>query len=218
MSHVILIRAGSTDYHDQSRLLGNLEMPISSAGMEEVRQVASVLLEQDLTPEAILTAPADPASSTAEAVSEVFPNAKVRELEELGNVDQGLWQGLPESDVRRRYPKVFRNGREKPQAIYPPDGESLGDACERIQKVLNKAIRKHSIFAVVAPDPIATVIRCTIQQRCPDVTSCLCGEADRDAVEFFETNSFDFTSFLNSELCDSPEKVVAESGPQDAAS
>lgn len=218
MSHVILIRAGSTDYHDQSRLLGNLEMPISSAGMEEVRQVASVLLEQDLTPEAILTAPADPASSTAEAVSEVFPNAKVRELEELRNVDQGLWQGLPESDVRRRYPKVFRNGREKPQAIYPPDGESLSDACERIQKVLNKAIRKHSIFAVVAPDPIATVIRCTIQQRCPDVTSCLCGEADRDAVEFFETNSFDFTSFLNSELCDSPEKVVAESGPQDAAS
>ena len=217
MSHVILVRAGSTDYHDQSRLLGNLEMPINSAGMEEVRQIVGVLLEQELTPEAILTAPADPASATAEAVSEVFPSAKVRELEELRNVDQGLWQGLPERDVRKRYPKVFRNGREKPQAIYPPDGESLGDACERIQKVLNKAIRKHSVFAVVAPDPIATVIRCTLQHRCPDVTSCLCGEADRDPVEFFETSSFDFTSFLNSELCDSPEKVAAESGTQDTA-
>ena len=218
MSHVILIRAGATDYYEQSRLLGNLEMPISSAGMAEVQGIVEVMHEQDVAPEAILTAPTDPASTTAQAVSEAFPDAKVREVDELQNVDQGLWQGLPESDVRRRYPKVFRSGREKPQAIYPPDGESLGDACERIQKVLNKAIRKYDVFAVVVPDPIATVIRCTLQQRCPDVTSCLCGETDRDAVELFETSSFDSTSFLNSELCDSPEKVVAESGPQDAAS
>ena len=217
MATIVLIRPGSTDYADQSRLLGTLEMPMNAEGVEQVQDIIRQLQQQDVQLEAIFASPTDPACGTARAIAESQPSAKVKELEELRNVDQGLWQGLPEADVRKRYPKLFRNGREKPHTIYPPEGESLGDACERIQKILNKAIKKYRVFAVVVADPIATVIRCTLQDRCPDVTSCLCGENNSDIVELFDTTNFDSNSFLNSEHAE-PAKVGAHGGSQESAS
>lgn len=213
MSTVVLIRAGETDYHDQSRLLGNLEMPLNDAGMEQVRQIVQHLQELNIHLEAIYTSPADPACSTARAIAESHKGVKVKELEELTNVDQGLWQGLPEADVRKRYPQFFRNGRDKPQTICPPEGETLGDACERLKKVLNKAIRKYNVVAVVVPDPIASVIRCTLQERGITVASCLSGEHDCQPVELFETDSFEPTCFVN---CGSgePAKITTATTPE----
>jgi probable phosphoglycerate mutase len=206
MATIVLIRPGSTDYDQQSRLLGTLEMPMNAAGRAHMDGVIRQLQDRGIRLEAIFASPTDPACSAARAVADSQPSAKVRELEELRNVNQGLWQGLPEADVRKRYPRLFRNGREKPQAIHPPEGESLGAACERIQKILNKAIRKYRVFAVVVADPIATVIRCTLQDRCPDVTSCLCGEDKQDTIEIFETERFDSSSFIKSEAAE-PAKV-----------
>lgn len=199
MSTVVLIRPGETDYDEQSRLLGTLEMPLNAAGVEQVKQIVRHLQQVGVQPEIIYTSNVDPASSTAHAIAEAHKGVKVKELEELRNVDQGLWQGLPESDVRKRYPQFFRNGREKPQTIRPPEGETLGDACERLHKVLNKAIKKFSVLAIVVPDPIASVIRCTLQERGIAVCSCLSGENDRDAVELFETSGFESTCFVNCE-------------------
>ncbi|MEQ9406790.1 MAG: histidine phosphatase family protein [Fuerstiella sp.] len=218
MSIIALIRPGCTDYTQQSRLLGTLEMPMNEQGLEEVQDIIRQLQQKDIRLEAIFTSPIDPACSTARAIAESQPDAKIKELDELRNVDQGLWQGLPEADVRKRYPKVFRSGRERPQTICPPQGESLGDACERIQKVLNKAIRKYRSFALVVADPIATVIRCTLQERCPTVASCLCGEHTRDSVELFEAASFDSGSFLKSEQCAEPAHATAETGPRESNS
>lgn len=218
MSTIVLIRPGSTDYNQQSRLLGALEMPMNAAGLEEVQAIVRQLQASQVRLDAILASPAEPACGTARAIAESQHGAKVKELDELRNVDQGLWQGLPEADVRKRYPKVFRSGREKPQTICPPEGESLGDACERIQKVLNKAIRKYKVFAVVVADPIATVIRCTLQERCPSVASCLCGEDDCETIEFFESNSFDSHSFLQSELCAEHAHAAANTDSQESAS
>lgn len=217
MATIVLIRAGRTDYDEQSRLLGTLEMPMNAQGIEDVQEIIRQLQQKEIKLQAVFASPTDPACSTARAIAESQPSAKVKELDDLRNVNQGLWQGLPEADVRKRHPKVFRNGRDKPQAIYPPEGESLGEACERIQKALNKAIKKYSVFAVVVADPIATVIRCTLQDRCPDVTSCLCGEESRGAVEIFQTDSFDSDAFVKSEFGE-PVEVTADSGSQESAS
>jgi probable phosphoglycerate mutase len=211
MSTVVLIRPGLTDYDEQSRVLGALEMPMNEKGLEQVEGIVRHLRREGVQLEAVFASPFDPCCSTARAIAEAQKGVKVKELEELRNVDQGLWQGLPEADVRKRYPKIFRNGRERPQTICPPEGETLSEACQRMQKVFKKAIRKYDVFAVVASDPIATVIRCTLQARCPSVGACLCGENDRAAVEFFETDSFDSSRFLESVQSSDATEVGVES-------
>lgn len=196
MATIVLIRPGCTDYDNQSRLLGRLEMPLNDDGRSEVASVVDCLNERQLQPQIVYSAPVDPARASAQAIADAA-GVKVKEIKELCNVDQGLWQGLPESDVRKRYPKVFRMGREQPQAICPPEGESLGDACERMKKVLNKAISRYSVFAVVVPDPVASVIRCTLEGRGMELGSCLSGEATQESIEIFEADSFEVEPFVN---------------------
>jgi broad specificity phosphatase PhoE len=209
MSKVVLIRAGQTDYDADSRLLGMLEMPINKAGMQEVHDAVAEINHQGLELEMIFAAPGDPAWGTAQAIAEELNGIRVRELTELRNVDQGLWQGLPESEVRKRYPRMFRMCRDKPQTVCAPEGESLSDACERLSRVLNKAIHKYDVFAIVAVEPIATVIRCTLQQRGLTLASCLCGE-DRKLVECFDATEFDSGAFVNFESV--PDTVDAATG------
>lgn len=213
MSQIVLIRPGQTDYDADSRLLGMLEMPLNQAGLQDLQEILASLRDSDLRIEAIFTTPGEPAFGTAKAISEELGGVRVRELAELRNVNQGLWQGLPESEVRKRYPKLFRACREKPQTICAPEGESLADACERMSRVINKAIDKYSVFAIVAVEPIATVIRCTLQQRGPTLASCLCGE-DRKLVECFEATEFDSGAFVNSECVpDVAEAATGVAGP-----
>lgn len=197
MATVVLIHAGCTDYDEQHRVLGTLELPVNERGNEQIREIIRQIGLRGLQFDVILTSPDDPASGTAHAVSAAQPSAKLRELDELRNVNQGLWQGLPESDIRKRFPRLFKSGKEDVTAICPPEGETLSDACERLERVLTKAIRKYDVLAIVAPDPLATVIRCTLQHRRPAPSACLCGEESPELIETFETMSFELAHFLD---------------------
>ena len=97
MSKVILIRPGRTDYDAQSRLLGSLEMPMNDRGLEDVEAIIRQLQQDGVRPEMIYTCPCDPACSTARLIAESLKGTKVRQLTELRNVNQGLWQGLPKA-------------------------------------------------------------------------------------------------------------------------
>ena len=209
MSKIVLIRAGRTDYETDSRLLGMLELPINKRGMQQVQATVQELEQLELELEMVFAAPGDPACGTAQAIAAGFEGVRVKELDELRNVDQGLWQGLPESEVRKRYPRVFKSCRGKPQTICAPEGESLSEACGRLTRVFNKAIRKYDVFAIVAVEPMATIIRCTLQQRGLTLASCLCGE-DRKLVECFDATEFDSRSFVNFECV--PDTVDAATG------
>ena len=84
-------------------------------------------------------------------------------------------------------------------AICPPEGETLSDACQRLERVLSKAMRKYDVLAVVAPEPLATVIRCTLQHRRPHVTACLCGEESNELVQILESTTFEAAHFVAAE-------------------
>ena len=195
MSTVILIRAGFTDYDEHHRVLGTLDMPVNERGVAQIRQITQELQSKGIRLQAILTSPDDPACTTAHAIAEAQGGVKVKELDELKNVNQGLWQGLPESDIRKRFPRLFRSGKEDVTAICPPEGETLSDACQRLERVLSKAMRKYDVLAVVAPEPLATVIRCTLQHRRPHVTACLCGEESSELVQIIESTTFEAAHF-----------------------
>jgi phosphoserine phosphatase len=199
MSTVVLIRAGFTDYDDHHRVLGTLDMPVNERGLEQIREINRQLQAKGIRLQTILTSPDDPACGTAHAIAEVQSGVKVKELDELRNVNQGLWQGLPESDIRKRFPRLFRSGKEDVTAICPPEGETLSDACQRLERVLSKAIRKYDVLAIVAPEPLATVIRCTLQHRRPHVTACLCGEESAEMMHVFVSSGFEASDFLNAE-------------------
>ena len=67
MSTVVLIRPGLTDYDEQSRVLGALEMPMNDKGLEQVEGIVRHLRREGVQLEAVFASPFDPCCSNCES-------------------------------------------------------------------------------------------------------------------------------------------------------
>ena len=166
MPQVLLIRPGCTDFDEQSRIQGSLELPLNERGVQQVQALVEQLREYPL--EVIYTSPTQPALATAETLGSEL-GVPVKSLEGLQNLDQGLWEGLQVDDIRHKYPKVFRQWQDSPETICPPEGEAVSDALRRVQKSLRKPLKRKDCFALVLSEPLATLASCLLQHRRPEV-------------------------------------------------
>jgi broad specificity phosphatase PhoE len=159
MTRIALVRPGSTDFDRQGRITGTLDIPLDEAGLEQAALAAESLEGEALA--AVYCSPCEAAQETAAFVGKAH-GLKPKTLDKLRNLDQGLWQGMRTDDVKRKHPKVFRQWRERPESVCPPEGEMLSDALARIEPVLAKLTKKHKtgVIAIVVPKPLATLIQC----------------------------------------------------------
>ncbi len=158
MLKVILIRTGSTEYENQGRVKGTLNIPLNEDGRCQMEQVAEQLRDESI--DALYTGPCDASQQSAQILATRL-DLKPKTLEKLSNLDHGLWQGMLIQDVKSKQPKVYRQWQEHPETVCPPDGERLQDAQGRLQKVLAKLVKKHKsgTLALIAPEPLASLIR-----------------------------------------------------------
>ncbi|MEM9586735.1 MAG: histidine phosphatase family protein [Planctomycetota bacterium] len=155
---VLLVRPGATEFDDQGRIKGSLDMPLSDHGKQQVSALAEELASIRL--KTIYSAPAESAVYTAERLAKPR-DLKVKVVDGLRNVDHGLWHGKLIEEVKRNQPKVYRCGIDSPDEVCPPNGESIRDARARVLKSLRKLVRKgrDEVIALVIPDPMATVVQ-----------------------------------------------------------
>jgi broad specificity phosphatase PhoE len=158
MVRIILIRPGSTDYDQQGRIQGNLDVPLNEQGQIEAKRLADELRERGI--EVVYTSPDRSARQTAEALAQVL-DVRCKTLDQMQNLDFGLWQGMAIEEVRVRQPKVYRQWQEKPENVCPPNGEMLGQAEARAGAVLGRLLKRHKqgTIAMVVPEPMASVVR-----------------------------------------------------------
>ena len=162
MPTVVLIRPGCTDFDKNERIQGTLELPLNQEGEAQVNDLLPKIEKSGI--ETILTSPSDPARSTAEQLGENL-GVPVKEKESLKNLNQGLWQGLEYEEVRRKYPKLLKQWAESPETVCPPEGELASEAVKRVEKILQKYLKKKQNFAIVASEPLATIISCLLRNE-----------------------------------------------------
>lgn len=155
-SKAVLIRPGCTDFDEQNRIQGQLDIPLNSHGQGQVRRIVDDL--RNLRLKKIYSAPCEPARETAESLGAEL-GVPVKELDSLVNLNQGLWQGMAVDDIRRKHPKVFKQWQESPETICPPEGEDVSDAMVRVAKAVDKILKRNADFAIIAPEPLASMIR-----------------------------------------------------------
>jgi probable phosphoglycerate mutase len=164
MFQILLIRPGTTEYDQQGRVQGTLDIPLCEDGRQEVGAMVNQLRDQPIT--AVYSSPSQSAQQTAEALAAAC-DLKVKTVDKLENLDHGLWQGMLVSDVKAKQPKVYRQWQDQPETVCPPQGETLSDAKERVQGVLAKLMKKHKsegLLALVVPEPLASVVRKLLRQ------------------------------------------------------
>jgi probable phosphoglycerate mutase len=164
MFQILLIRPGTTEYDQQGRVQGTLDIPLCEDGRQEVEALVNQLRDKPIT--AVYSSPSKSAQQTAEVLA-ATRDLKLKTVEKLENLDHGLWQGMLVSDVKAKQPKVYRQWQEQPETVCPPQGETLIDAKERVQGVLAKLTKKHKsegLLALVVPEPLASVVRNVLRQ------------------------------------------------------
>lgn len=166
MIRLVLIRPGATLYDEQGRIQGSLDVPLSERGRAEADQVVKDLADAHL--DILYTAPCASALETARRVGEAL-RVRVRPVDELRNLNHGLWQGLELEEVKRRHLKLFRQWQEDPRCVCPPCGEPMDAADDRMRVALRSIARRHRGGAVglVVPDPMALLVASYLKSDCP---------------------------------------------------
>jgi broad specificity phosphatase PhoE len=158
MLRFVLVRPGTTDFEEQGRIRGTLDVPVNSRGVEQAARTARELAASAI--DAIYASPCQACRQTAQALAEPH-DLRVRCIPELVNLNHGLWHGMLIEEVRQRQPRVYRQWQEHPETVCPPEGESLADAQQRVAEVLAKLGERHreGVVAIVAPEPLISLIR-----------------------------------------------------------
>jgi probable phosphoglycerate mutase len=162
MLRIVLIRPGCTDFDEQGRIKGTLDMPLSDKGVQQAEQAAEALANAGI--EVVYSAPCQSALQTAEMVAGRL-ELKVKPVDTLHNLDHGLWHGKLIEEIKQRQPKVYRMWQEQPETVCPPEGETLAAARLRVQKALKRLLKKHKrgVVGLVVSEPLASIVRCCLQ-------------------------------------------------------
>ena len=151
-NRMVVARAGSTEYDEQGRIAGTLDLPLSPRGEAEV---AALEIEfRGFAFAAVYSAPDEASRETARRLA-AAQGVKARVLDGLRGQDFGGWQGLTFDEWRRKFPKVAKQQDEDPASVTPPNGEALGAVLARVRKALQPALRRHARETALVVVPAA---------------------------------------------------------------
>ncbi len=166
MCQVVLIRSGATLYDEEKRVQGVLDIPLSERGQGDVAQMAECLARElnGCRPRALYCGPGAAVTHTAEIVGRTL-GLRPRKIDELRNLDQGLWQGLQVEEIRRRNNRLYRQWLDDPETICPPRGEPVESAKERIRAVIKPLLKRHQgeTIGLVVGEPLARLVACILK-------------------------------------------------------
>ncbi len=163
MVSVVLIRPGSTDYDEQGRITGRLDIPLSETGVGQIERASQEVTGLEI--KHVFSAPDEASCQTADLIARRL-DLKRKPLPLLQNLDPGLWQGKLIDEVKSQHPKIYKRWLEQPETICPPEGETIADARHRLCQVVKKFRRKvkDGNAAIVLPDPLASILAAMLKK------------------------------------------------------
>ena len=146
---LLLIRHGATAWNTESRIQGQLDVPLSHAGIWQAGRLAQRLADEKI--DAIV------ASDLARAWLTAQPIGQSRQIEPLAEIRLrerhfGIFQGHTLDDVAARWPAEFAAWRERDPDWTIPEGESATEFIARVLEALDDLAHQHAgqTVAVVA--------------------------------------------------------------------
>jgi probable phosphoglycerate mutase len=151
MSHpeptrLIAVRHGETAWNVESRLQGQLDIPLNDRGQEQARRTAHWLAEE--RPDVVVSSDLARAHATAQAIASfnrcpLILDAGLRER------SFGSFQGMTHLEVAERWPDQSAQWRSRDPEFAPGDGESLNVFYARCVEATLRIAEEHAGKTVV---------------------------------------------------------------------
>ena len=161
MGTIFLIRHGEVKWNRENSYIGSTDLPLNANGTSQAGLVAEYLERRNVS--AVYSSDLIRAHETAEIIAARL-GLPVHAIPDLREVDYGEWEGLTESEVRERYPRIFRAWRRDPSGVRIPGGETFAELRDRAFPAFCRIAQAHpdENIAVVAHKSTNRVILCSI--------------------------------------------------------
>jgi probable phosphoglycerate mutase len=180
---LIFVRHGETAYNAESRLQGQLDIPLNARGREQARAIGGTLRrlvgrEIDRLEEAqgFFASPLERARETMEIARDAMGLTPERYRLDpvLKELSFGVWEGLTWTEIEAKDAKGLRARREDRWAFVPERGESYAMLADRLRPWL-EGLSEHAfvishggvarvLMALIAGIPPAKAVRAPIIQ------------------------------------------------------
>ena len=130
---LLLIRHGETEWNRQGWYQGQSDPPLSSQGQAQALTLARHLENSKAT--ALISSPLGRAQETAKAIANALALTPTIDSR-LAEISFGDWEGLPQTEIKRRWPMLLRRWKQAPDTVIFPNGESLPALHQRVQQFL----------------------------------------------------------------------------------
>lgn len=161
---VMLARHGQTEWNVLGRRQGQLDSPLTAAGVEQAHRHAKTVAVQGI--DGIFTSPLGRALTTAEIIAGVLA-LPVTVVDDLAEVHHGDFAGLTNADIAERHPTAARERAEDKYHWRFPNGESYADADHRAAKAL-RIIRQARTPLVVSHEMIGRMLLRNLLAEAPE--------------------------------------------------
>jgi len=142
LPHVVqriwLVRHGQTLWNEQGRFCGHTDIPLSTLGRRQARQLSSHLQHVLIT--AIYSSDLSRARETAEII------AKKRQIDIIVSptwreIDFGAWEGLTYDEIAASFADQLGFFAD-PEHYAPPQGETLTEVLQRVTPALQEIMQR----------------------------------------------------------------------------
>jgi len=157
---IIFVPTASTEFDDQGRICGSLDLPLSENGVAQAAQWAQKLTSVDIA--MIYCGPATADGQTAKAFAKASAKKrKIKTVDAWQNLNHGLWQGKFLSELKENHSRFYRQWCENPDAIAPPAGETTTEVIDRVKPGFEKILRKQTgrTIMVVVPSALLNILQ-----------------------------------------------------------
>jgi len=134
MARLLLIRHGTTKLHAAERFWGKTDIPLSAAGIKEIKKLKTRLAKEKI--DVCFSSTLSRARSTAEIICE-GRKVKTVACPELCECDFGDIEGLCYKDIEEKYPKIARKFADWSDITFP-NGESFKQLDGRVKKFIKR--------------------------------------------------------------------------------
>ena len=151
------VESGSTELHDQGRICGSIDIPLSETGTAAANRLGDQFASVPVT--MVYSAACLAAQQTAKTIASKC-RSKVKVIDSWSNLNHGLWHGKSVAELKETHPKFYRQWRDCPESVSPPEGETYPEVMQRCRAGVERIKKKNQsgVFLVVAPQPLLKIL------------------------------------------------------------
>ena len=158
---IILVRHGETDWNQQGRFQGQIDIPLNQNGKVQAK-AASEFLKNISIQKAFSSSLSRP-KETAQIILKEHPGIEITLKDNLKEIGHGKWEGKLESEIKSNWADLLKTWKIFPEKVQMPDGENIKEVSTRSingWKEICKDLKNDETALVVAHDAVNKTILC----------------------------------------------------------